>query len=65
MNDNLLDITIADDGIGLPDNLDISTSPTLGMTLVKTLGEQLGGIVEFRQDCGTVFHTSFHLNAAG
>jgi PAS domain S-box-containing protein len=65
IKDNGLDITVADDGIGLPENLDISTSPTLGMTLIKTLGEQLGGKVEFKRDHGTLFHTSLSLNAAG
>jgi two-component system response regulator len=59
-----LDLTIADNGIGLPDNFDVASSPTLGMTLLQTLGEQLGGKVEFRRDGGTTFHTSFCLSSS-
>ncbi len=62
---NMLDIIISDDGIGIPEGLDVSASPTLGMTLLHTLGEQLGGRVEFKNDNGTVFHSRFCLSPAG
>jgi two-component sensor histidine kinase/PAS domain-containing protein len=64
-SNNMLDVTVADNGIGLPENLDVASSPTLGMTLLHTLSEQLGAKVEFRRSRGTEFHTSFHINAMG
>ena len=36
-------VTVTDNGIGLPDTLDISTTPTLGLQLVSLLTDQLGG----------------------
>jgi two-component sensor histidine kinase len=62
---SMLKIAVSDNGIGLPENFDISNSPTLGMTLLHTLGAQLGGKVELENNNGTVFHSSFCLNTAG
>ncbi len=64
-DENMLDIAVSDNGIGLPENFDASNSPTLGMTLLHTLGTQLGGKVEFENNNGTVFHSSFCLNITG
>jgi two-component sensor histidine kinase/PAS domain-containing protein len=61
---NMLDLVISDNGVGLPEYLDVSTKPTLGMTLLHTLVEQLGGEVEFRNANGTVFHSRFCLSPA-
>jgi two-component sensor histidine kinase len=57
----VIDLTVADDGVGLPANLDVPKGDTLGMTLLHTLSEQLGGKMEFRPGNGTVFHISFNL----
>ncbi len=62
---SMLKIAVSDNGIGLPENFDISNSPTLGMTLLHTLGAQLVGKVELENNNGTVFHSSFCLNTAG
>ena len=42
-NDDLITLTIEDDGIGLPDNFDMNNSRGFGLTLVRILTEQLGG----------------------
>jgi two-component sensor histidine kinase len=34
-----LQVTISDDGVGLPDGFDIATSPNLGLQIVRTLTE--------------------------
>ena len=34
-----LQVTISDDGVGLPDSFDIATSPNLGLQIVRTLTE--------------------------
>lgn len=41
--DRSLVLVVEDNGPGLPQNFDISDTPTLGMTLISSLTEQLGG----------------------
>ena len=38
-NGSELSVTISDDGVGLPEGFDISTSPNLGLQIVRTLTE--------------------------
>jgi two-component sensor histidine kinase len=38
-NGSELQVTISDDGVGLPDGFDIATSPNLGLQIVRTLTE--------------------------
>lgn len=38
-----LELTVSDDGIGLPENKEIDDNATLGLKLVKILSEQVGG----------------------
>ena len=44
-----LAIELRDDGVGLPADLDPGRARTLGMTLIRILSNQLGGVVEFRK----------------
>ncbi|MBF0119485.1 MAG: PAS domain S-box protein [Desulfobacterales bacterium] len=54
-------LTVADNGVGLPDNIDFSTNKTLGLHLVKMLGEhQLGGSIELYRAGGTSFILKFN-----
>jgi PAS domain S-box-containing protein len=46
-------LTISDDGAGVPGNLDIETSDSLGLKLVLALAEQLGGKFEMTNESGT------------
>jgi len=48
----LLALEVEDSGPGLPPDFDIAATPTLGMTLVSSLSDQLGGVVSARCDAG-------------
>lgn len=50
-------MTIKDDGIGLPEDLDIDQLDSLGMHLIDTLAAQIGGDYSFQnaEEGGTVF----------
>lgn len=57
--DNKLLLKIKDNGIGLPDNIDIKNTKTLGLQLVVTLVEQLNGTIEVDIKRGTTFKIKF------
>lgn len=50
---------ISDNGIGLPSGFDLSNTSSLGMTLIKGLGEQLGGTVNIESVDGVHFSLRF------
>lgn len=52
-------MSVADDGIGLPDGFDIKQEDTLGMRLVEVLTMQLNGKVNIDGSNGTAVHISF------
>ncbi len=53
-------LSVADNGVGLPCGFDLQTVETLGLTLVRMLGEhQLGGRYKVDQTCGTRFTLAF------
>ncbi len=52
-------LIVSDDGIGLPQGLDINQSETLGLKLVSMLTEKLKGNIEIIRDAGTAFHIQF------
>jgi PAS domain S-box-containing protein len=52
-------LTIADNGIGLPKELDFRNTSSLGLQLVCTLIEQLKGSIELDQSNGTTFKCTF------
>ncbi len=54
-------LMVADDGRGLPDDLDPSTASTLGLRLVGALAEQLHAEVSFIRDPGTEIRLRFDL----
>ncbi len=56
-------VAVADNGIGFPEDLDFTNTPSLGMQLVVTLVEQLDGTVELNRSNGTEFRIVFE--AAG
>jgi two-component sensor histidine kinase len=50
-NGSELSVTISDDGVGFPEGFDISTSPNLGLQIVRTLTEnELRGNLELISD---------------
>jgi PAS domain S-box-containing protein len=56
---NRITLTVSDNGIGFPEQIDFRRSPSLGLTLVNSLVEQLGGTIELDRREGTSFTISF------
>jgi two-component sensor histidine kinase len=50
---------ISDDGMGLPSEFDTRRGNTLGLQLVRTLTEQLGGQIEVLRQPQTSFNITF------
>ncbi|UJR83657.1 AAA family ATPase [Sandaracinus amylolyticus] len=52
-------LSVADDGVGIPDEIDPLGTDTLGLQLVRDLTEQLGGSLVVERERGTRFVVSF------
>jgi PAS domain S-box-containing protein len=48
-------LTVADDGIGIPEAIDLENADSLGLQLVNTLVEQIDGCIELKRNNGTEF----------
>ena len=54
-------LKISDNGIGIPDGIDISTTESLGFTLITSLIEQLDGTYKLTSSSnGTSYNIAFH-----
>ncbi len=58
-DDRLVNISISDNGVGMPEDVDIKNSKSLGLQLVETLTDQLGGTLEIELTEGTRFSIKF------
>jgi two-component sensor histidine kinase len=58
-SDGWLTLAVQDNGIGLPENLDLRRSSSLGLELVSTLSRQLRAKVDIRRGGGTAFEIRF------
>ena len=54
-----LELVVADDGIGMPKDIDPDSSETLGLVLVRTLVQQLDGTMQVERSDGTRFRIKF------
>jgi two-component sensor histidine kinase len=54
-----LQLSVQDDGVGIPAGLDIRQTESLGMHLICTLAEQLGAELEIARDNGTSMKVTF------
>jgi two-component system, sensor histidine kinase PdtaS len=54
-----VELQVADDGVGLPAEIDPRRSTTLGLDLVLTFADQLGAEVDVRRSPGTAFQLRF------
>jgi len=52
-------MVIGDNGIGIPDEIDLNSAETLGLQLVNMLATQLGGTIELDRTAGTKFTLRF------
>jgi PAS domain S-box-containing protein len=60
--ENAITLLVQDNGSGLPPDFDITTTRTLGMTLIQGLIQQLRGTIAINRDRGTEFRVSFSQN---
>jgi two-component sensor histidine kinase len=60
---NHVELVVRDDGIGLPDTIDIDQSSSLGLKIVSMLArDQLQGTIHIHRGNGTAFHIRFPLS---
>jgi PAS domain S-box-containing protein len=52
-------LTVSDNGVGIPENIDIEDLKSLGLQLVTTLVDQLDGELELKSNNGTEFSMRF------
>lgn len=64
-DNKLLRLTVHDDGIGLPPDVDRTTLPTLGLRLVSALSEQLHAKLVFENRDGACVTLIFHAGGNG
>ena len=58
---NKVSIEVGDNGIGIPDSVDVKNTQTLGMQLVDTLVEQINGTIKLIRKKGTIFSIEFNI----
>ncbi len=58
--DNHAELTIRDNGIGIPETLNLEECDTLGMQLIYSLGQQLESELQVSNSNGTSFSISFN-----
>ena len=54
-------LTVLDDGVGIPESIDLENSKSLGIQLVTTLIDQLDGGLELKRNRGSEFTIKFTL----
>jgi PAS domain S-box-containing protein len=59
IGDGLHELSVYDDGVGLPQGFSLETAGTTGMAIVKALAGQLGGELEVGRSGGASFHIRF------
>jgi len=58
-HDHQVTLTVGDNGVGLPRDVDPEDAQSLGLQLVNALVEQVGGTIDLRRDGGTEFEIRF------
>lgn len=59
LRENQITLTVSDNGIGFPLDLDFQNTDSLGLDVVCTLTEQLEGTIELDRSKGTIFKITF------
>jgi len=55
----MVELRIRDDGVGLPSQAQLFRGPSMGMMLVRSLTEQIGGNIEISSQHGTSIIITF------
>ena len=58
-DDGRVTLLVKDNGIGLPEDLDIETADSFGLQLVTTLVMQLNGSIDIKRKPGSAFKITF------
>ncbi len=61
VNKNKVKIEVGDNGVGIPESVDVKNTQTLGLQLVDTLIEQLNGTLKLIRKNGTIFSIEFNI----
>ena len=56
---SMIELVVADDGVGLPEDFDLEQTETLGMRLINALAMQLSGVVNVESSGGTRVQITF------
>lgn len=59
--ENMVVLTVSDNGVGIPEGLDLNRTETLGMQIVCLLTKQLRGTIKIHNDGGASFTIRFPL----
>ena len=59
LNQNAFEMIVRDNGVGIPDGLDVGSTATLGLQIVNTLVRQIEGSMEVQRDSGTTVKIVF------
>ena len=54
-------LIVSDDGVGIPEKIDLENSDTLGLQLVNILVDQLDGEIKLKRDTGTEFRIKINV----
>ena len=65
LDDGLGQLTVSDNGVGLPPNLDFEQTRSMGLHLVNVLTRQLQGELRVSTEAGTSFSIKFPLSRTG
>ncbi len=58
-DENEMELTVSDDGVGVPKDLDFRNTESLGLRLVNILTKQIGGRLDLESSKGAKFHIRF------
>jgi len=65
LDEGMAELSVEDDGIGMPKNFSLEDAGSMGMYLVRVLGRQLRGTINLEGEIGTRFVLTFPLSLEG
>ena len=60
-DDNIVELSVSDSGVGLPSYFNLESDVKLGLKIVKSLVEQLGGSLDIHSNTGVFFFIRFSI----